>query len=192
MACFGTTAITSSETELAVLNTAISNEIDNLCGPVVQRSVTETHDGGRDTIRLRRRPVAAVTALDEYQSTTPTALTSDSVTLHNQAGFVLRGTEGRVTRRSGGSTRWFASGDQNVVVTYVAGRVAVTSSSGAETFKQAAGIMAKDVWRGVNGQGTETFGAAFDPETGALLLGPELLNKVRALLYRELEAPVIG
>ena len=49
--------------ELAVMNTAVAQIIDDISGPVVARTVTERYDGGRSELLLRSRPLYAVTSL---------------------------------------------------------------------------------------------------------------------------------
>ena len=55
----GLTGTTANDTTLAEKITAISRQLDKMCGPVVVRTISaETHDGGTPSIRLRRIPVS--------------------------------------------------------------------------------------------------------------------------------------
>jgi len=78
-----------------------------------QQTVTEKHDGGTRSLRLRRFPVTSVTTVVEF-STTTTAYVFDQHT-----GVIHRG-----STYSGGGYNW-QPGVQNVTVTYVAGPTTV-------------------------------------------------------------------
>lgn len=179
-------------TRLDMLNSAVADQLDQLCGPVVRRTITsESHDGGGCQVWTRYQPVAAVTAVSEYRGTTETALTASSVASQPAQGFALYD-EGKIVRRNGDSDALFPTGRRNVLVTYSAGRFTHTTSSedGFQTFKQAAALIVRDVWQSGNGMGTETFGGGDD--AGAFVtLGPELLNRVKGLLHRHMEAPFV-
>lgn len=179
-------------TRLEMLTTAMSEATDAYCGPVIQREVTETVDGGRAHLWLRHTPVANVVSLTEYSGTTATALTSSSNTSQPSTGFLVT-EQGKVSRRSGNGPAWFPDGNRNVVVVYTAGRYthATASDAGLTKFKQALSLDLRDVWQSGNGMGTETFGG--DDAAGAFVtLGPEMLNRVRRLLHREMQAPALG
>ncbi|MEE3918193.1 hypothetical protein V2I01_04850 [Micromonospora sp. BRA006-A] len=47
--------------------------MEDIVGPVLPRTVTETHTGGAGTLILRRPPVISVTAVVENGTTPPTA-----------------------------------------------------------------------------------------------------------------------
>jgi hypothetical protein len=78
-----------------------------------QQTITEKHDGGARSLRLRRFPVASVTTVVEF-STTTTAYVFDAHT-----GTIHRG-----SIYSGGGYNW-QPGVQNITVTYVAGGVVI-------------------------------------------------------------------
>lgn len=144
---------------LAMFITSASATIDDIAGPVVQRTVTgELHDGGQDLIFLRYRPVVSVTTCKEYdRSGTSTTLTAETVSSKPTSGYLLEGLTGIVRRRASGSPTWFAAGERNVEVTYVAGRAASTSAVDAR-FKLACLVTLAHVWRVELGTGN-TFGA---------------------------------
>ena len=59
---------------------AVSNAIDELVGPVVQRTITgERHEGGTSEIRLRRSPVSSITTVKVWQRGVSTTLTAGPV-----------------------------------------------------------------------------------------------------------------
>jgi hypothetical protein len=132
---------------------AISQKIDELVGPVVQRTVTgEQVDGcGGPWVHLRRRPVVSITSVTSYERGTPTVLTAE--TLVAAGGYVAEKWEddptllsGRLWRRSNWLyDRWTPG--STVVVTYVAGRYATTAAVAGTRFWQAAALTLKSVWR---------------------------------------------
>lgn len=190
-----TTASQTADTlaRLDLLNTAVSNELDRLCGAVIQRAESDDLDGGNRYVWTKRRPVANVTSLVEYDATTATTLTSSSNTDQPAAGFQWD-EQGKVWRRNGNADAYFPVGRRNVVVGYTAGRYTHTTASdaGLSTFKQAAALILRDCWQNGNGMGTDTYGGGGEESGAFITLGPELLNRVKGLLFREMEAPVVA
>lgn len=150
-----------NDQQLAVLVSAVSQRIDKICGPVVNRSVTEYHDGGTCEILPRSRPVYSITSLIEYRFATATTLTAETVGTAPTDAYLLR-PDGTIMRRNGGWEWKFWPGHGNIVLTYTAGRTATTAAV-PENFKQAAQIIVAHIWRNENGSGNQTFGA--DGET---------------------------
>lgn len=168
---------TTNDTLMQLIVSAISDELDKLCGPVVQRTITgEVHDGGPgpaftnvgnnatawdrvdNQIFLNSQPVQSVTSVTEYTGTTAATLTAETNTAQTATDYLFDPVNGTVRRRAnGGDLRWVA-GRANIVVTYVAGRFADTASV-APRFKAAAGITFAHVWRSQHGAGNQTFGA---------------------------------
>lgn len=177
---------TSQDSGLALYNTAVSERLDEICGPVVQRTVTsELHDGGRHWIQLYFRPVASVTTATEYVGTTGTTLTAESNASKPASAYMLETRTGIVRRRASGGDSRFAIGRQNIALTYSAGRYATTAVVG-ERFKLAAQIMLSHIWRVERGGGNQTFGE-FVP-SGSSFAVP---NRVLELLADELLEPVV-
>jgi hypothetical protein len=148
-------ADTSQDTALAQKITAVSRRLDRLCGPIVQRTVTdEVHPGGCPSVRVRRWPVASFTTVTEYDATTPTVLTLEDFDTQPADGYLPERWEstptavfnGVIWRRTSGCGSWFPFGPEAVKVTYVAGRAANTAAVDA-VFKEAAGIALKNLWR---------------------------------------------
>ena len=181
---------TESTGRLTQLVSAVSQQLDELCGPVVQRTITsESHDGGEDEIYLRVPPVASVTAVTEYRNTTAQALTAESNTSKTGYDFLVETTRGIVRRRSSNQDAPFPAGRRNVEVTYVAGRSSATSAVDPK-FKQAAAMMLRNLWISEAASGSETIGA-FNEFPVNPLYGPGMLNKVAALLNGEMLAPQV-
>jgi len=179
---------TAQDTPLAAWVTAISRQLDRLCGPIVKRTVTnEAHHGtyGQTSITVDHPPIYTTPGitLTEYGTTgTGLVLTAEDHDTKPSAGYLLTrrrqgGYSGRIERRASGMGLFF---DDSVVVTYDAGRYADTASVDP-LFKQAASMMLRAAWIGEQASGTQTF-----PEDLTGLLGPKLLNRVAALLEGEM------
>lgn len=145
------TANTSYDTELALFITAISRRVDELIGPVVVRTLTdERHDGGCHSIRLRKSPASSVTTVKEYdRAGTLTTLTAETDTVKQVNGFLLINPtphRAEVVRRTSGSPTPFADGEQNILVTYVAGRAANTAAADA-LYKLGVSNILRRIWQ---------------------------------------------
>lgn len=165
--------------------TSASVAIDDLCGPVVQRTLTaELHDGGRTAVLLLSRPVSSVTSVTEYgASGASTALTAESVSSKPASGYLLDDRAGMVFRRASGADWCFAAGRRNVSVTYVAGRVASTAAV-TPRFKTACLMLVSHLWRVEHGTGN-TFGQTDGVFTSSGFAVP---NRVVELLGSEVQA----
>ena len=132
---------------------AVSNAIDELVGPVVQRTITgERHEGGTSEIRLRRSPVSSITTVKVWQRGTSTTLTAES--LSAAGGYLAEPDEddptllcGELYRRSDWwSIPWECG---TVEVTYVAGRYANTAAVAGTRFHTAAVLALQNLWQGM-------------------------------------------
>ena len=144
-------ASVSSQRDFEVIDVwvpALSLRIDELCGPVVIRTVTdERHDGGVFVIALRKSPASSVTSVTEYDVGVATVLTAEMDATLPADGYV-RERLGQVTfinRRSSGYDYPFPHGRQNVKVTYEAGRHDTTAAVDAK-FKMAASAILRRLW----------------------------------------------
>lgn len=174
------------DAELAGWNTGVAQQLDKLCGPIVQRATSESHDGGCQAIYLRSRPVASITSVVEYAGTAAATLTAESP---GTAGtYLLEAAAGVLRRRSGLNDAWFASGRGNVTVAYVAGRFDSVSTVD-EKFKSAARVTLTNLWRREQGGGTETFGGLVGV---GVVPGFGLPNAALDILADEILAPEQG
>lgn len=132
---------------------AVSNAIDELVGPVVQRTITgERHEGGTSEIRLRRSPVSSITTVKVWQRGTSTTLTAESLSV--AGGYLAEPDEddptllcGELYRRSDWwSIPWECG---TVEVTYVAGRYANTAAVAGTRFHTAAVLALQNLWQGM-------------------------------------------
>lgn len=141
------------DVELQLFITAVSRRFDQLIGPVVQRSVTEYHDGGNCYIMPRQTPLSSVTTLKEYDGAT-TTLTAETFGTEPSDAYLIASTPyahgTKIYRRSGGADLEFASGRQNVELVYVAGRAANTAAVD-ERIAQTAGAVLRRLWKRESG-----------------------------------------
>ena len=173
---------------------AVSQAIDAYCGPVVARTVTEVHVGGERTIWLHEPPALSVTTVTEFDGTTQTALTNESVfgTVGGSAGFAL--TDGyRIERRSGGSVSTFGVGQVQVV--YQAGRFATTADV-TELFKEAASDILRRVWKREGSAWAYSPDYFANTDEGAAVTGSGFFRAVEPMinewLWHERRAPAIA
>jgi hypothetical protein len=163
---------TSQDTELAGYVTAVSRRLDTLCGPIVQRTVSnETYYVSYDQtfIDLKVRPVASITSCTEYTwAGDATTLSQETVSVKPNDAYLLDPSPlvpYRLQRRvSGVPYRFYPGG--SVVITYVAGRTDTTANVDP-VFKQGATIMLSQLWRREQGVGTQTFGL---PDQGGTMI----------------------
>lgn len=147
-------ARTADEDLLQVYVTAVSRLLDQHCGPVIRRTITdELHDGGHETIHLRYGPVTSISSVIELVGTTQTTCTAETFGTQPADGYLLDPNStptapysGIIRRRANGAPARWASGDSNVKVTYVAGRYAAIANIDP-LFTNAAILIMKNLWR---------------------------------------------
>lgn len=141
---------TSHDDELGQWISAVSERIDDLCGPVVQRTIQdETHDGGTPAVVFDELYGASAESVLEYQHTTETELTEETNASKPADAYLLDQVGAGVTylrRRTAGTDSRFPSGRRNVVVTYTAGRYETTDAVAAK-FKIAVGAILRRLWQ---------------------------------------------
>jgi hypothetical protein len=142
------------DTTVASYVTAVSRVLDQNCGPLVQRTVTnETHSGNNsNAIDLKQRPAPA-------------------------NGVILDGDNGFLYRRSSGADWTWYPGRNNITVTYTAGRYANTAAVDARV-KRAAGMLLRHLWAIDKGSGNMMFGEVEIP----IPMGYAIPNRVRETL----------
>lgn len=176
------------DTLLAGYIGAISKRLDEVCGPIVQRTITdELYDGG-SYIWLKSKPVASISSVIEYDGTTATTLTRQTNTVEPSEGYILHPTRGKLTRTISGLPTNFCSGLQNIKITYVAGRYTTTATVDP-LFKIAAQAFLSHVWKMNQGMGSNTYG---DYDGGQAIITFALPNRVKDLLGTEIELPQIA
>lgn len=173
--------------ELARLVSAASAILDDLCGPIVERSVTADVDGGQRWLFLDG-PISAVVSVTEWPA--GTAVTGEVRGAETVDDFRL-GAWGRLERRSAGSPATWADG---VTVTYTAGRFPDTASV-APRFAAACQILVAHLWRSERGAASQTWGAYDQWPAGVTASGVPTFGvprAVRDLLAGELLPPAVA
>lgn len=116
----------SHDVRLIQMASSITPVIEMICGPILERSVTEYYKGGHSEIILRSRPAVSITSVSEWRG--PVEWVLDQVTNPtdgSQWSFLFEAPN-KITRRGpGGSTFPFPASPQGVKVTYIAGRSVV-------------------------------------------------------------------
>lgn len=186
--------LTRDETLLATYITAVSRRLDDLCGPIVRRTITnELHDGGYESIWLYHAPVYAVSTVTEAQGTTQVTCTAQTFATAPAAGYVAEphapGStlySGRLRRTAGGCPSKWYPGPNTVQVSYTAGRYADTDAVD-ELFAEAAILCLKNLWRGEQ-SGVAASSADYQgPQS--LFPGRAVPNSVLDLLVDEIRPP---
>jgi hypothetical protein len=180
---------------LAARISAVSKRLDDACGAVVQRTVTDEIVSGGDGYLRLKHPVAAFTSVTEYQGTTAVVLTRETIGTEPADGYVaephlsLPGLfSGVIYRRASGGDARFYPGSGNIKVTYTAGRY-VDTEAVEPHFKEAALIMLKKL---ADGDQTVVPVGEFDTP-GARLPTFGVPRAVRELLFNEWrEIPGVG
>lgn len=113
---------------LQVFIDGLTPVIEQIAGPVIQRTVTEIHDGRTDTIMLRQPPVVSITSVDEFLGRADYTVTAQPLgqTVDNYGYSIDNPDIGLLVRRSSAGTAMpFLGGPRMVRVVYVAGRAMV-------------------------------------------------------------------
>jgi hypothetical protein len=176
---------TAKDEQIEFAITAASRLLDNLCGPVVQRTITEElHQSPSGALFLRHTPVVSITTVKEWSSGTETELDAETAAI---AGDYLYDSRlGTITRRSSWyDTSWSSS---YVTVTYVVGRYASTAAVD-RLFKWAAQEIVAANFKTQQGAGSQTYGDNYDPFNG---LPPGLPRGVNEFIASERRAPAIA
>lgn len=135
---------TADDVELQSYIDAVTSPIEEYCGPVAQRTVTEFHNPFSSTISLRQVPFASVTTVTEYLANTGFTLTQISDPTGASAYSCLVESNGIITRfQSGGVESPFLG---RVKVVYTAGYATVPTE-----INLAARILVQTLWRTQNG-----------------------------------------
>lgn len=153
-------ATTTWDTVLALHITTVSRLLDDVCGPVVQRTVTdEVHDGGSRVVVLNRRPVSAVTTVSEVTAPGTVTVLTAAAFGSSTDGYYAPAWErdptlksGVLHRQRGGSPIPWGPG---VKVSYTAGRYANTAAVDAR-FADTAGAVLRRLWKRESGTWAQT------------------------------------
>lgn len=135
----------ASEAENAATqaNTAVSRLLDDVCGPIVVRTITgEILDAPCGDLYTRESPLYSVTSLKEYSTGTATTLAAETLAVAGTYRIIGTGHGRRIQRRSSWNPYSWTG---QIEITYVAGRYADTASVDAK-FKKAAAEILQGNW----------------------------------------------
>ena len=189
----------SQEARLRWYISGVSRRLDEFVGPIVQRTVTEYHDGGAGSLEPDQTPVISITSVTEWDGTNQTTLTADTWGVAgNTNGYVLEPSGNsphgvRIHRYTSGYASRFVSGDRSVRLIYEAGRAATTEDV-EERYKFVAAELLQRVWTPSAAawhRGPE-FLANVDAEIGAVSRNPHVMGVLRDWLGDELKPPVFA
>lgn len=135
--------------EIEQMNTGVARDIDDLCGPVVIRNVTEwlSPAATEEAITVAKTPISSVTSIVEWLAGTSTTVTAADEDTSPTNGYLLIGTghNQSILRRLGTGAGYWQAGDRTVVVTYAAGRYANTAAVDRK-FKRVAAAALRAEW----------------------------------------------
>lgn len=182
-------ATTTFDTEIGSYIAAVSERLDDLCGPIIKRSISAEPHNSAPVVWPDRAPVATVGAITEYRSGVATVLSAETVSVSGDYLFENGGTHNSLIRpRAGWADRPGFTG-ASIAIDYVAGRFNSTADV-SQKFKQAAAIYLSHMWRKEQGAGTVTFGSVETNELGVPTFG--VPNVVKDLLELEIRPPGVG
>lgn len=184
MAALGVPA--GHEARIEPMITAVSRRIDALCGPVVQREVTEYHSG-RSAIFPYQTPIVSVTSLTAWDGNTSTVLAADV--------FGVSHGDYRLNQSTGyphGAPLYLrAYWGTEVQLVYTAGRYATTASVDP-LFKTAAEAILRRLWD----REASAWARASDPFDETLATSSRFFNAVdhvvKELLGHEMRLPGVA
>lgn len=186
---------TSHDDELRQWVTAVSRRIDDLCGPVVARTVAaadKLYDGGRHAFRPKLTPVHTITTLTEYSNTTSTVLTAETNATKPADGYLLdeRSTHDvLIRRRTSNADSVFPAGRRNIELDYDAGRYTSTGTVDPK-FKTAAAAIIRRMWSRESGSWA-TGAGVFADQTGTVGFFRAVDPMVAEFLHDEMYPPTV-
>lgn len=117
--------------EMALFISATTAVVEDISGPVVQRSFDEWYSGGTPRLQLNNYPVVSITSVDESYGGDVVWTLSEQVLDSGSGdmfGYTVDLAHGMLVRRASHVAMPFAPGVKNVHVVYVAGMCADTAS----------------------------------------------------------------
>jgi hypothetical protein len=180
---------TIDDEDLRELIAAATPVMEDLCGPIVSRTVTDTYDGGSTQIPLIQTPVVSITSVTETAGSgwvkvlTPQDPTTG--TGFDAFGYSVDLRSGIITRRAAGVAVPFITGIRNIQVVSVVGRANVPANLVRATRR-----LVRFMWQ-QEMQGQRPNGST--PESvGTTPSGYLVPNAVNALCAAELRVPGVG
>jgi hypothetical protein len=172
---------TLDDTELRSFISAAVGLIEDLIGPIVPVTVTETFDGGGRQISLRTTPVISVQTVTERmaQSTYTDTLDDAAGGSFHSYGYQLDGET--ITKQMSGFPVAFFPGRRNVAVTYTAGR-----SSLSPKLQKAIAEQVRHLWQ------TQQGSRSRQTEDWSPQMAFSIPNRVKELLGIDMSLPGFG
>jgi len=183
----------SHDARLLKLLDGLTPVIESITGPILQRQVSETYDGGSWFISLRRRPVISVSQVTEYRGPVPYQLTQVATPDLGGIYSYMFEPPGRIVRRTaGGGITSFPPGADQVFVSYVAGYVNTPAN-----VREAAIDLVKIHYQTSEQGRRPAFGGgggadASENLPGGMILGFFVPNRVRELLAPNRRHPSVA
>jgi len=121
-------ANTVKDEDLRTYIAAVSPIMEDIVGPILRTTRTETYDGGSTRIALLWSPVISVATVTESYGTFARTLTAQDVFAGSgldSYGYTVDLTSGVLSRRFAGISGPFPAGRRNIQVTYVSGRASI-------------------------------------------------------------------
>jgi hypothetical protein len=181
----------ASDARLVEIIHGVTPVVEKICGPVLQRTIDEWHDGGQCWVVPRHRPVLNLLACSEYVGPIEWNLAIIQDPAHGTPYSCMFDTAtGRIVRHTtGGGTQPFTAGSQTVHVSYVAGLATVPSNI-AEGTKELIRVNFVQTERRRPGVGSSTALEPADDETPQReILGFFVPGRVRELLQPSRRRP---
>ena len=151
--------------------------MEDLCGPLLSKTRTETYDGGTSQINLLFAPVLSITSITEsYGSNYQRAITAQDIFAGGSSdayGYTVDLVTGIVTRRAAGVAISFAFGKRNIQITYISGRAIVGGN-----ILRATGLLVRQLWLLSGQQGLRPVMGSPDTSVGRTPSGFAVPNAV--------------
>ncbi len=124
---------TARDDDLRTYMAAATPIMEDIVGPILRVTRTETYDGGTPQITLLWAPIISIaTIIESYGSNYQRTLTAQDIFSGSGSldafGYTVDTTTATVTRRAAGIAIPFAFGKRNIQVSYISGRTAVTGN----------------------------------------------------------------
>lgn len=181
----------ADDAELAGFIAAATAVVVDMVGPVAATQVTGLYDGGASTIVLRHAPIVSVDTVVEYRGSSSVPLTAQPLSggVFDGYGYTVNLSAGLLHRQSGGYPARFASGLQNVSVTYTCGRATVPAN-----IRMAVLDLIRVNWRPQRSGGPSLLnpGNNDNPDLGAMPQGFYIPETVRQMLAPDMRPPRVG
>lgn len=172
-------------TEVALFISSVTTVVEDISGPVVQRTYDEWYSGGTSRLQLNAYPIATISLVTEsYGGSVVWTLSEQPLDGNNAGdayGYTVDYTNGMLVRRASHVAMPFAPGVQNVHVQYTAG-MCVDTASVPPNIALGALELIRINWQPQQGGNRPMVGNPELPVADALRLGFFVPNRVMEIL----------